>query len=205
MDIRKAWKKGYNGVNATNALAKGGIQKEDQRYNGRVPPPANSPPQHVQPDMIPRVGENVAYFNGYPPAGPTSPFASNTASSPPQSPPMNHYTTAPHPIYPPQQARQDYMPGNYASVQSSPPLGGQPYFDQNQYGAPSQFDNNYNGNTGNGAYQSTQPQPIPNRSNTMNYSYDYDQRPETLQRCSTMPPSYGAPMQDHNCVAQRSM
>ncbi|KAF2252909.1 hypothetical protein BU26DRAFT_547544 [Trematosphaeria pertusa] len=87
-----SWRKASTKVEAYNAI-RGGIQKEDSRYDSqtRVPHPIDSPPLYAQQHPPQHLGENSSYFL-------QSPFTSTAFPSPEQNgshSPMQMQTSSP--------------------------------------------------------------------------------------------------------------
>lgn len=208
----KSWKKGYNTVNATNTLAKGGHQKEDRRYSARVSPPPNSPPQPIPQSSSYGYGQSASYYSEHPNGGPSSPFATNVAYQLSQSPPTVNYTAGQSPAFLTQQT-QNYNPQIYQQPeQMSPSTGGYPpYSDQNQQNGSRGIEDTYNRNP-DGVYPHAQSDyqpdssayaPTLHRNNTDRYDnsynqYGYEARPEAAPRSLTVP------IMDHTCAYERN-
>ncbi|KAL5393814.1 hypothetical protein PMIN03_006005 [Paraphaeosphaeria minitans] len=225
--MNEKWKKAFGGAKAVQAfdtLDRGGSQLTDPRYDtpGRVAPPSEDPPQHVQ-YQISQYGQNASYFNGHPQSTVSPPFAANTVqppgpyqhsyqSAPPQqgSPPGLNYNHTPNP--------STYGAHNGTTTISNFSTTGQGFPSrmgyQNATGhPPRQQDRAFNiGNGANSANWRSADTPYDpynqprvdysQRSNTMhqeNYQKHYDSTPVPLYRSFTEPNNY-----DHNCSDHRS-
>jgi hypothetical protein len=68
------WQRVASLMNATNVIARGGTQKQDERYHRapRIPPPTDPPPFTPPPQHPQNYGENASYYAPQP-ASPFSP------------------------------------------------------------------------------------------------------------------------------------
>jgi hypothetical protein len=230
----ESWIKAKTTIDAAHQLSRGGVQREDARYNSetRLQQPSDPPPFHTQQQTPQQYGQSASYYHAHP----SSPFQNTMAQAPHQgsSPALQAYTWAPpqsgygqhqdqvmgHDAYSPApNYGHDHSQGFYQTPQNQPRTIGMPDGCMNPQASCDAWSttSTYNGAATPHEYDSSPPpllynnppNPLPcsytlHRSAT-EYGQCYDPAPSLGPRSHTLPGRAWEEEVDHECHHDRSV